>query len=149
MPDVTIRYNNETIAEMSESGTKVLKTKDTKCEDDIEVEYVKSQTNYTRTLTVNGDDNGDWQLRIPNLVPIIPEGFSADWFGFGSTITVLTGEAENVSAIIESVSGAEGSKTHPYNVTGTCVRKYTNGNGKLILNPNADTFEITIVATNE
>lgn len=41
MSDVTVRYNNEAIVELSDSGTKILKTKDTICEDDIEVEYTK------------------------------------------------------------------------------------------------------------
>lgn len=42
MPDVIIKYGSSTIAELSDSGTKICKTKDTIVQDDIEVEYTKS-----------------------------------------------------------------------------------------------------------
>lgn len=40
MADVTVKYKGNTIAEMSEEGTKTLKTSGKYCEDDITVSYV-------------------------------------------------------------------------------------------------------------
>ena len=41
MADLTIKYKGNPIVEMTESGTKTLKTAGKYCEDDISVEYVK------------------------------------------------------------------------------------------------------------
>ena len=41
MADLTIKFKGQPIAELSESGTKTLKTAGKYCEDDITVEYVK------------------------------------------------------------------------------------------------------------
>ena len=41
MADLTIKFKGQTIAEMTESGTKMLKTAGKYCEDDITVEYAK------------------------------------------------------------------------------------------------------------
>lgn len=41
MADVTIKYKDQPIAELSESGTKTLTTGGKYCEDDITVEYAK------------------------------------------------------------------------------------------------------------
>ncbi len=41
MADVTITYKGETIAEMSESGSRTLETGGTYCEDDIGIAYVR------------------------------------------------------------------------------------------------------------
>ena len=41
MADLTIKYKGNSIAELSESGTKTLKTAGKYCEDDITVEYAK------------------------------------------------------------------------------------------------------------
>lgn len=41
MSDVTIKYNNNTIGEMNDTGTAVLQTANKKCVSDIEVEYTK------------------------------------------------------------------------------------------------------------
>ena len=41
MADLTIKYKGNPIAELSESGTKTLKTAGKYCEDDISVEYAK------------------------------------------------------------------------------------------------------------
>lgn len=41
MADITLTYKGNTIAEISDSGTKTLETGGTYCEADIEVEYVK------------------------------------------------------------------------------------------------------------
>ena len=41
MADLTIKYKGQPITELSESGTKTLKTAGKYCEDDITVEYVK------------------------------------------------------------------------------------------------------------
>ena len=41
MADLTIKYKGNPIAELSESGTKTLKTAGKYCEDDISVEYSK------------------------------------------------------------------------------------------------------------
>lgn len=45
MADVTIKYKDTPIAELSESGTKVLATGGKYCEDDITVEYAKPSGN--------------------------------------------------------------------------------------------------------
>lgn len=41
MADVTVKYKDTAIAELSDSGTKTLKTAGKYCEDDINVEYAK------------------------------------------------------------------------------------------------------------
>ena len=41
MADLTIRFKGQPIVEMTESGTKTLKTAGKYCEDDISVEYAK------------------------------------------------------------------------------------------------------------
>ena len=41
MADLTIKFKGNPIAELSESGTKTLKTAGKYCEDDISVEYAK------------------------------------------------------------------------------------------------------------
>ena len=41
MADLTIKYKGQSIAELSESGTKTLKTAGKYCEGDITVEYAK------------------------------------------------------------------------------------------------------------
>ena len=41
MADLTIKYKGNPILELSESGTKTLKTAGKYCEDDISVEYAK------------------------------------------------------------------------------------------------------------
>ena len=41
MADLTVRYKGNPITELSESGTKTLKTAGKYCEDDISVEYAK------------------------------------------------------------------------------------------------------------
>ena len=41
MSDVTIKYNNNTIGEMNDTGAAVLQTANKKCVSDIEVEYTK------------------------------------------------------------------------------------------------------------
>ena len=41
MADLTVRYKGQPIVELSESGTKTLKTAGKYCEDDITVEYAK------------------------------------------------------------------------------------------------------------
>lgn len=60
--DVNISYKNVRIAGLSESTTAVLETKDTICEDDIEVEYTKSGGNanmYVRFSKSGGSWNAD------------------------------------------------------------------------------------------
>lgn len=61
MADVTVKYKGSTIAEMSEEGTKTLKTSGKYCEGDIEVSYspapVSSEVNckiYDITLAKSG-----------------------------------------------------------------------------------------------
>lgn len=44
MADVTIQYKGSTIAEMSESGTKTLKTSGKYCENDIYIQYEKAES---------------------------------------------------------------------------------------------------------
>lgn len=41
MADLTIKFKGQPIVELSESGTKTLKTSGKYCEDDISVEYAK------------------------------------------------------------------------------------------------------------
>ena len=41
MADLTIKFKGQPIVEMTESGTKTLKTAGKYCEDDISVEYAK------------------------------------------------------------------------------------------------------------
>lgn len=50
MADVTIKYKGSTIAEMSDTGSKILKTSGTYCEGDIAVEYAPNTKSYEITL---------------------------------------------------------------------------------------------------
>ena len=60
MADLTIKFKGQPIAELSESGTKTLKTAGKYCEDDINVEYAKpaggggSTVELDTTLTQSG-----------------------------------------------------------------------------------------------
>lgn len=78
MPDITISYNGNTIATMSESGTKTLLTDGKYCEDDITVVYVSpgggSATLITKTVTANGtynasSDNADGYSSVTVSIP--------------------------------------------------------------------------------
>lgn len=51
MADITVSYKGNTIAEMSESGSKTLKTGGKYCEGDISIDYVKSGGG--RSFTIN------------------------------------------------------------------------------------------------
>jgi hypothetical protein len=51
--DVNIYYNNELIGSLSEDGTAVLKTENTKVLHDIEVEYVKPETPAGISVPIN------------------------------------------------------------------------------------------------
>ena len=78
MADVTINYKGEAIATMNASGTKTLLTEGKYCEDDIEIEYVKSggggSTLGTKTITANdtydaSDDDLDGYSQVTVNVP--------------------------------------------------------------------------------
>ena len=58
MSDVTIKYNNNTIGEMNDTGTAVLQTANKKCVSDIEVEYTKPSPEIVSipVYTQSGDD---------------------------------------------------------------------------------------------
>ena len=92
MSDVTIKYNSQTIGEMSESGTAKLLTDGKKCVSDIEVEYVKpsggadlddvrgfvalekdSAGNITKGAVINSAIIGTAGSGMPGLVLPAPE----------------------------------------------------------------------------
>ena len=52
--DITISYKGSTIATMSSSGTKILNTSGTYCEDDITIDYTKTGMTVVETLDPNG-----------------------------------------------------------------------------------------------
>ena len=59
MADVEIKYNNSTIASLSDSGTEVLETSGTFLTDDITIDYVKSGGGggvVTRQVTFENND---------------------------------------------------------------------------------------------
>lgn len=58
MSDVTIKYNNNTIGEMNDTGAAVLQTANKKCVSDIEVEYTKPLPEIVSipVYTQSGDD---------------------------------------------------------------------------------------------
>lgn len=77
--DVTITYNNSTIAYLDASGTEVLETNGTICADDITVEYTKptpslqaktniSPTTSSQTITADGGYDGLSSVQI-NAMP--------------------------------------------------------------------------------
>ena len=61
MADVEIKYNNSTIASLSDSGTEVLETNGTFLTDDITVEYTKSGGRGTSGMlvTISHTKNGN------------------------------------------------------------------------------------------
>lgn len=78
MADVEISYKGNTIASMSDSGTKTLLTEGKYCEDDITIEYTSpgggGGTLITKTITANGtydaeDDNADGYSTVTAAVP--------------------------------------------------------------------------------
>ena len=58
MADVTIKYKESTIAEMSGTSTKTLKTGGTYCEGDITVNYAPRSKTYEITLA----ESSGWTL---------------------------------------------------------------------------------------
>lgn len=77
MSDITLTYKGNTIAEMSDSGTKTLETGGTYCEADIEVEYVKPS-------------GGDIESLLPtkDILSIEEYIHAEDWLSdsFGNTL---------------------------------------------------------------
>lgn len=90
MPDVTIKYNSQTIGEMNDSGTAKLLTAGKKCIGDIEINYTKSggdtssvrgfvalerdsSGNITKGAVVNSAYIGTFGDRINGLVLPAPE----------------------------------------------------------------------------
>lgn len=75
MADIEIKYNNSTIASLSDSGTEVLETSGTFLTDDITIDYVKSGGGGGETKTVDisispsyliwvdGDGTAHWEMR--------------------------------------------------------------------------------------
>ena len=60
MADLTIKYKGNPIAELSDSGTKTLKTAGKYCEDDITVEYAKPAGgcgNFAETIVTDVMEN--------------------------------------------------------------------------------------------
>lgn len=107
MADVEIKYNNSTIASLSDSGTEVLETNGTFLADDITVEYTKSGGGGGSTTVSVGDftgniyyiDSADGALKYVNQSPwtgSVPSGSMVvlHWNGpkppMGSGLTNLT-----------------------------------------------------------
>ena len=80
MSDVTIKYNNNTIGEMNDTGTAVLQTANKKCVSDIEVEYTKPSPEI---------------VSIPVYTQIGDDGSPA----FAKNISAAAGEAINDTTI--------------------------------------------------
>ena len=62
MADVTIKYKGETIAEMSGTSEKTLKTGGTYCEDDIEIAYAPRSRTYE--VTIGSHNPAIWNLLV-------------------------------------------------------------------------------------
>lgn len=61
MADVTIKYNGSAIAEMSETGSKTLKTSGNFCEGNFDVEYIAKETGLANAKR--------WDITITSGVP--------------------------------------------------------------------------------
>ena len=82
MADLTIKYKGQPIVELSESGTKTLKTAGKYCEDDITVEYAKPAGgggNFAETIVTDVMENhivvSSWSPSV-TAVEYIPVYFS-------------------------------------------------------------------------
>lgn len=74
MADITIKYKNNTIAELNESGTKTLNTNGKYCEGDITIQYSKTEQSSTSIFK-------RWDVTVTNGLP-----------ASGTTITLVQGD---------------------------------------------------------
>ena len=99
MADVEITYNNNTIVELSESGTKTLKTAGKYLEGDIVLDYECPDgtivTNSDSSVTLTLDNNTIYQLTDSALTALTLSGVSTGFryavitFTSGSTATTF------------------------------------------------------------
>lgn len=130
--DVNISYKNVRIAGLSESTTAVLETKDTICEDDIEVEYTKSSgaaevtvdiysasardnPTYTKVKTITG---------YPGTIALIYGDVSSMWLcdttGVNDNKAMWPFNNRNGNAAIPNIAAINeaGDGTNPYTYNG-------------------------------
>ena len=70
MADITITYNDQTIAELSESATRALKTKGKFCTNDIVLRYEKPSGGGTAALSQNSPLSFNGAIPTINTSPI-------------------------------------------------------------------------------
>ena len=103
MPDVEITYKDEIIVEMSQNGTKILKTSGKYCEDNITVFYTKPDTSYITVTTKAGAlilcDDQSYQLLSSETKHTFP-------VGVGNHIVVVTyGGTTKTQNVLVDIAG--------------------------------------------
>ena len=65
MSEVSIKYHNNEIASLNNSGTKILSTQNTYCDDNITIEYTRPSGARSATTTANRTDYIEFQIEDP------------------------------------------------------------------------------------
>lgn len=106
MADLTIKFKGNTIVEMSESGTKTLKTAGKYCEGDITVEYTKGGAPVKQISFTIIQQHDDGEITDRGSFTVNSGTTWEAWIGDGRTV--------NGGLVLEVRSGQVACRNEPY-----------------------------------